>query len=63
MRLAHKRDDNPIDIARDLAQALRDVLHELNLDDPGDHESWNAPRLARAERHAESALRLLTELK
>lgn len=63
MHLAHKRNDNPIDIARDLAQALRDVLHELNTDDPGDDEPWNAPRLARAERHASSVVKLLRELK
>ena len=63
MRLAHRRDDNPIDIARELATALRDVLHELNADDPGDHEDHNAPRLAEAERLAQSIVTRLNSLK
>lgn len=63
MHLVSKREQSPIDIALDLAHALRDVLHELNQDDPGDDEAHNAPRLERAERHASSVVRLLTELK
>ena len=63
MRHARKSNDTPIEIALELAQALRDVLHELNADDPGDHEAHNAPRLTRAERHAASVVNLLTELK
>jgi hypothetical protein len=63
MHLVSKREQSPLEIALDLAQALRDVLHEINLDDPGDHEAHNAPRLSRAEEHATAVVQLLREVR
>jgi hypothetical protein len=54
---------SPIALATELAQALRDVLHDINQDDPGDHEDHNAPRLAEAERLAQSVVSRLRDLK
>lgn len=54
---------HPIDEAVAYATRLRDLLRDLNIDDFGDHEAYNAPRLTRAEALATELAAILGELR